>query len=64
MNVNLLIDAIVRQTTVFLRTEASALRAKVASYNAAHPDPEEGSLGVIAYVGQTIVESDAPGDSP
>jgi hypothetical protein len=42
-----------------LRSESSALRAKVAEYNAAHPRNDEACTKVIAYVGQTIVESEA-----
>jgi hypothetical protein len=47
-----------------LRTESSSLRAKVAEYNAAHPRNDEACTKVIAYVGQTIVESDAAGENP
>jgi hypothetical protein len=50
-----------------LRAESSGLRAKVAAYNAAHPRADEAGMRVIAYVGQTIVEAEAPeapGDQP
>ena len=41
-----------------LRSELSRLRHKVHDYNTNNPGPEESRIGVIAYVGQTLVESE------
>jgi hypothetical protein len=41
-----------------LRGELSRLRHKVHDYNANNPGPPEPRLGVIAYLGQTVIESE------
>jgi len=47
-----------------LRTTASRLRAKVSSYNADHVAPNGVETRVIAYVGQTVLESDRTPEKP
>jgi hypothetical protein len=44
------------------RDQASDLRARVETYNAAHPAPEEGDKRVIFYVGQTVLGLEEGGD--
>ena len=64
MNVNLLIDAMVRQTTVLIAqmaTTATALRERVEAYNVARRMPEEGTKRVIFYTGQTVIGLDEEG---
>jgi hypothetical protein len=39
------------------RDRASALRKRVEQHNAEHALPEEGALQVVAYVGQTVIDS-------
>jgi hypothetical protein len=41
-----------------LRRDLSRLRSKVHDYNANNPGPEEPRIGVIAYLGQTVIESE------
>jgi hypothetical protein len=41
-----------------MRAEAAALRATVRAHNAAHAAPSGESIGVIAYVGQTVIEDE------
>jgi hypothetical protein len=42
------------------RDRASALRHRVEQYNADHALPEEGAMQVVAYVGQTVIDSNGP----
>ena len=61
MTNELLIDAIVRQTTealgalAALRQRLSALRTKIAAANVGRPVPERRSQ-VIVYCGQNVIE--------
>jgi hypothetical protein len=41
-----------------LRADLSRLRNKVHDFNANNPGPEEPRIGVIAYLGQTVIESE------
>jgi hypothetical protein len=41
-----------------LRRDLSPLRQKVHDYNTNNPGPAEGRIGVIAYVGQTLIEAE------
>jgi len=41
-----------------LRSDLSQLRQKVHDYNASHAGPPEERIGVIAYVGQNVIEGD------
>jgi hypothetical protein len=42
-----------------IRAEASALRTKVREHNAQHRPPDGEGVGVIAYVGQTVIEPES-----
>jgi len=44
------------------RDQASDLRARIESYNAAHPAPEHGDKRVIFYVGQAVLGLEEAGD--
>ena len=41
-----------------LRRDVAELRRKVHEYNQNEPGPEHGRIGVIAYLGQTLVETE------
>ncbi len=44
-----------RSVLAQFRARGSELRHKIAAYNRTHPEPEDGSVKVVVYAGQTVI---------